>query len=135
MGMYTEFHFNVELVKNVPDQVLDILRYMAGDTPYEPTDLPDHALFRTQRWGSLMLGDSYYFSMKPASQVRYDDISRCWYLDVRSNLKNYGGEIQEFLNWIMPHVDASTECLGYYRYEESDDPTLIYKNKTVEVGR
>lgn len=59
-----------------------------------------------------------------ASDLVYD---QGWYINVRCNLKNYDGEIGAFLDWIMPWVFAGPECLGYYRYESDDHPTLIYR--------
>lgn len=128
MGMYTEFHFNTELVKDTPRQVLDTLAYMTGQSQLEPSSAPDHPLFTTGRWNSMLGSSSYYFALSPASSVDWDDIAKCHYLHVRCNFKNYGGEIEHFLDWIMPWVEAGTECLGYYRYEENDHPTLIYRN-------
>jgi len=77
--------------------------------------------------------DSYYFNADTISTCRWDDISNSYYLCIRSNLKNYDGEIRKFLDWIKQFVDAGIgEFLGFYRYEEDDDPTLIYYNITKE---
>lgn len=127
MGMYTELHFNAELKRDVPEPVLAALRHMVGDEEAEPAMLPDHPLFRTERWPHMLQCDSYYFPADTHSTLRLDDIATAWYLCVRSNLKNYDGEIGKFLDWVLPYVSANTECLGYYRYEDTDDPTLIYK--------
>ena len=47
---------------------------------------------------------------------------------MRCDLKNYENEIEDFLAWIKPHLDASEgEYLGHTRYEEDPLPTfLIY---------
>ena len=55
-----------------------------------------------------------------------------WCLTGSSNLKNYGGEINKFLLWIAPYLHTGAdykEFLGFTRYEEDDDPTLIYNEK------
>ncbi len=44
MGMYTEFHYNTELKRNVPESVIEILRYMLGKNKTKPK-LPEHGLF------------------------------------------------------------------------------------------
>lgn len=131
MGMYTELHFNAELVRDVPPNVIDVLRLMTGVADHEPTPspLPDHALFRTQRWSGMLLCSSYYFPLSVATSVDFDDIAKRYYLRVRCNLKDYDGEIDHFLDWIRPYVDADDECLGYYRYEEDPHPTLIYRDR------
>lgn len=132
MGMYTELHFNAELVRKPPQQVLDVLGYMTGAVETKPPTLPDHALFGTERWEGMLLCSSYYFPLSTASSIDWDDIANSHYLRVRCNLKNYGGEIEKFLDWVMPYVNAGDECLGYYRHEEDPHPTLIYKHETEE---
>ena len=126
MGMYTEFHFNAELKKDTPMEVINDIHaamdcaerdWRASDCPLSNEDL-----------SYLFLSDSFYFPSKTISSLRWCEISGRYFINIRSNLKNYNNEIERFLGWILPYVDASEECLGYYRYESYDDPTLIYKN-------
>jgi hypothetical protein len=127
MGMYTEIHFNSELREDTPEEVIEILKYMVGDSEEEPTRLPDHELFKTPRWGIMLRCDSYYFDADTHSTLRYDDISKSYYLCIRSNLKNYDDEIGKFVDWIMPYLNKHDgEFLGFSRYEENDEPELIY---------
>ena len=49
-----------------------------------------------------------------------------YFLNVRCNLKNYHEEIEKFMNWLCPYIETEG-FLGYMRYEECDNPTLIYK--------
>lgn len=130
MGMYTEFHFNVELAKDVPAEVLAILHAMAGTKESAdkiPSPLPDHALFKSERWRWMLLCDSYYFHAETNSTLTFDDNGDDWRLCVRCNLKNYDDEIAHFVDWITPYLAALPgEFLGFSRYEESDIPTLIY---------
>lgn len=127
MGMYTELHYNAELVSDVPESVLAVLRYMLGMRNNAP-ELPDHPLFRTSRWHIMLTCDSYYFAADTHSTLRWDEIGDCWYLCVRSNLKNYDQEIERFIEWVDPYVEAGEgEFLGFYRYEESENPTVIRK--------
>ncbi|MHB8152850.1 MAG: hypothetical protein ACYDG3_07260 [Bacillati bacterium] len=72
-------------------------------------------------------------------------------MSFRSNLKNYDNEIEQFLAWIQPYIEAHSVSVGddnfflvgYTRYEEDADPTLIYfgaydmqgKQKHVYQGR
>lgn len=127
MGMYTELHFNAQLKRDTPKQVIDTLAYMNWQVQDEPSILPKHELFGKSRWDFMLRCSSSYFALSPASSVDWDEDSRCYYLHVRCNLKNYNDEIESFLDWIMPYIDSGGECLGYYRYEEENDPTLIYK--------
>lgn len=125
MGMYTEIHFNSELKQNLPEDVVNILQYMI-DSKNEPV-LPDHEFFMCDRWRSLFRMDSYYFDADTHSTLRFDEISHAYYLCVRANLKNYDSEIEKFLDWITPYLAKDEgEFLGFYRYEENEQPILIY---------
>lgn len=127
MGMYTELHFNSELKKDLPENVLKTLQYMI-DHENDPTDLPEHELFECDRWTMLFTCDSYYFDADTYSTLRFDKISNAYYLCVRANLKNYNSEIEKFIDWIDPYLEKfEGEFLGFYRYEEDEQPTLIYK--------
>lgn len=123
MGMYTEFHFNAEVQDD--DDVLAVLRYMVDDGP-EPAPLPNHLLFSTGRWRRMLRGDSYYFDADTHSTLRAD-YQGGQYLCIRCNLKNYDGEIEKFIDWITPHLKKHEgDFLGFYRYEETEQPTLIH---------
>ena len=127
MGMYTEIHFNSELKSDTPEDVINILKYMVGDLDDEPESKPDHELFDDTRWGFMLQCDSYYFDADTHSTIRFDSISNSYYLCIRSNFKNYGNEIELFIEWIKPYLDKTKgEFLGFSRYEETEEPTLIY---------
>lgn len=127
MGMYTAIHFNSEL--NIPKEcgVAEVLKYMVGGRETEP-ELPEHLLFKTERWRFMLQCDSYYFDEDTHSTLRWDEISEAYYLCIRSNLKNYDSEIEQFIKWIMPYCATKQDgdFLGFYRYEEDEEPTLIY---------
>lgn len=129
--MYTEFIFASEIKKETPENIISILKNMTtGDIHYEDNiEIPDHEFFKCSRWKSLFRMDSYYFDGETMSKLTYDNISKSYYLTVRSNLKNYDGEIDKFLNFIstyLPHKIEEDDLLGYSRYEESREPRLIY---------
>lgn len=118
MGMYTELHLNARLLETTPPEVLDILRYMVGETSVIPKMTPEHPLFSTERWGFMLRCDSYYFAADTHSTLRYDDIAKTNFLCVRTNLKNYDQEIERFVDWITPYLDEfDGEFLGFMRYE------------------
>lgn len=132
MGMYTEFVFAAKLKRDVPKQVIDTLRWMV-DSDEPPKELPDHPLFSYGMRTEYMLRcDSYYFNGKSGVSFEFDDISNAYYLTVRTNLKNYGDEIEEFIDWINPYLDTyGGDFLGYYLYEELSIPNLIYSDKVI----
>ena len=65
----------------------------------------------------------FYFDGQTDSTIKND---QGWYLTVRCSFKNYDDEIELFLDWLAPYIETYG-FLGYHRYEEFDDPTLIYK--------
>jgi len=132
--MYTELNFAVVLKKNTPGCVIEAIQSMIdGDGTYN--EMPDHPFFNTDRWRHLFLSDSYYFDGDMHSSFRFDKISNQYVLTVRSNLKNYCFEIEMFLNFLCPYMDTYG-FIGYERYEEFDDPSLIYnENGVVYIGK
>lgn len=127
MGMYTELVLGIEIEDN--DKIIQTLRYMLGETEYQPVD--DHELFKTGRWDYMLKCDSYYFDGQTDSKLYMDDLyedNPKFYLNVRCNLKNYNSEINKFLDWLNPYI-KTFGFLGYLRYEEDEDPTLIYKTE------
>ena len=125
MGMYTHLVLNVTLTKDTPQEVIDTINYMVGNTEEKPPE-QNHELFETDRWDFCLRCDSAYFMGQTNSifTKQYDD----WELTVNSNVKNYCGEYEKFLDYIQPYIRFN-EFLGFIRYEEWDHPTLIYNTK------
>lgn len=125
MGMYTELYLSCGLKRDIPDEVLKILKYLFDPKCSElVSSFPDHMFFKCARWEAIGRSSSYYFVPMPTSNLYFDGRDR--YLTTRSDLKNYSGEISNFLDWIMPYIDACEgDHLGHYRYEEDAAPTLI----------
>lgn len=143
MGMYTEIVAALELrgghgqsAEAPPQSIIDVLHFLTGYDDSAALDVPDHPFFSRRGWRSVLRTDSYYFPGDTRSTFRYDEIAKSWFLTVRSNLKNYDGEIEQFLDWIAPYTepndvrDDGLFFVGYMRYEEDPDPTLIYFDTT-----
>lgn len=129
MGMYTELNIGVNLRSDTPENIIDILNYMlSGAFGIIEPETTNHRLFLTERWRIMLVCDSYYFDGHTDSSMVRDDITNEYELNVRSNLKNYDSEIKQFLDFIQPYL-VSDGFLGYMRYEDDDDPTLIYNDK------
>lgn len=128
MGMYTELNIGVNLSSETPKNIIDILEYMLGDNENDEIETTSHPLFLTDRWRYMLRCDSYYFDSRTDSSMSKDDITKRYELNVRCNLKNYDNEIDFFLNFIQPYLDTYG-FLGYTRYEEYDEPTLIYNTE------
>lgn len=120
MGMYTELVLGVEIEPN--ESILSVLKYMLGDAD-DYGEHYYHDLFTTKRWQIMLRCGSAYFDGQPDSKL-FEDYGE-YYLNVRCNLKNYCCEIEEFLDWLRPYIKTDG-FIGYMRYEEHYDPTLIY---------
>lgn len=127
MGMYTAFHFASELKKDTPKEVIEILKFMDRQKEECPKQLPEHNFFKCNRWGYLFTMSSYYFDAKTSHFFEFDVITDSYFLTVTSNLKNYDNEIELFIDWIHPYLAKyDGDFLGYSRYEETEEPTLLY---------
>ena len=130
MGMYTEIYVKAVLKEDVDDNVINILKYMLGmdDVELEDLEIPSHSLFATGRWHYMLRSGSYYHIPYTIKLFEYNDISENYSLVVRSDFKNYQGEIGKFFDWITPYVekDGDKTFIGYSLYEEDYEPTLYY---------
>jgi len=125
MGMYTEICCKIRFDENLDDTIVNTLKYMVGGSGEEPDNLPNHDLFKTDRWHSMLRSSSYYHIPKSNMDFFYDDISKSWYLIGRSDLKNYHDEIELFFDWVKYYCEYSDEFIGYSLYEESNEPSIF----------
>lgn len=140
MGMYTEL--NIEVTVNPEDATtLALLQAMVnGDEATltlleEAGKLPDYNLFKVSpRWKWMLRSDSFSFNHVADSSLHdryayYDErpegteLERT--LNIRCDLKNYNDDIELFIEWIHTFT-LSRGFVGYMRYEENRNPTLIY---------
>lgn len=78
MGMYTEIYVNVDLKKETPDEIIQVLKAMCGQLDREKENevfenLPD-------RWLGLFYNGSYYVPSTSCRFLRFDNISNRWSL-------------------------------------------------------
>ena len=128
MGMYTELLLKAEVEDETPPQVMRVLEYFFKGGP-EPESLPDHPLFEKPRWEMIGRSSSYYHIPWPDGGMGRGGAERgTWYIFSRSDLKNYDGEIEAFLDWSRPYLRPATgSCLGWTWYEEAEHPTMILR--------
>lgn len=126
MGMYTELNIGVKICPT--PTVEQKLNYMLGEDTEDV--YIEHPLFTDQtRWESMLLSDSYYFDYRSDSKLFIDNLypdEPMYFLNVLCNLKNYNEGIEKFMDWLCPYIETKG-FLGYKRYEEDKNPTLIYK--------
>lgn len=120
MGMYTEFFFRAELRKETPPELVDWLANAlnpGGLGAVEPFD--DDPFFTCPRWQATFWSISYSHPPGESNFWPSDGIRQACIV-IHSSLKNYGSEIEAFVDWIKPWVSAFPgEFLGYSLYEDS----------------
>lgn len=142
MGMYTEIYVNVDLVKDTPQDVIDLLRCMcrtvsakhlydkpcpvdASEIEYNSDRYNEIMSQYPDRFSSLFCNCSYYTPNTSVAELSYDGISNQWSLLGKGDIKNYDGEIEKFFKLIAPY--AENNFIGYSRYEECESPSLYFK--------
>lgn len=152
MGMYTELLLKARLKCDMPQDALTVLHYLF-DKPEETdyytlqddyrkirTKLQktwfsqeeikehfwqpaiDHAFFQCPWWRDIANCCSCYHTPEV-----FNYLAKSKYIFTRCDLKNYHGEIEQFLEWIKPYLDQQEgDCIGWYWYEEDRSPTLLY---------
>lgn len=124
MGMYTELIFGASLKQSTPENIIEELKFLTGLTSYKPkaSSLPFEL--------NPLSGASYYFGVSESvTRMRYDEISKCWVISSRANIKNYENEIESFLEWIKPHIESGSgkrEMYAVTMYEEDSEPKIYY---------
>jgi hypothetical protein len=129
MGMYTELVFGARLKESAPLHIIEMLKVIFDINkrlPEKYSDWDD----KFPDIGSIPFGGSYYFAVQNShSRLSFDDISKDWTITIRCNIKNYYDQIQNFIDWISPHIEGSgdnDDFLGYSLYEEDKEPKLIW---------
>ena len=121
MGMYTEIYVNVDLVKTCPDHAVNVLKAMCGEG--DKSDLDGTPVM----WAYLFNDGSYYTPNTQCKSLTWDENDGRYSLLGKGDIKNYGGEIEQFFEWLRPFVEGEEgDFIGYMRYDDDREPTLIY---------
>ena len=132
MGTYTEIIFGAKLKKDTPEEIIGtIYDLILCNTIDEFKYVPDHNFFKTSRWWLLQSGGSYYFPGRMEPKFYKDTFSKTYFLHFRTNIKNYGQEIELFLDWIKQYIDSGSGIGNFYAivcHEEQKEPTIYYLN-------
>ena len=121
MGMYTELLLKCEVnEKKMHGADLDYFRFITGQTKECPQNFPDHEFFTKDRCKFMFTHSSFYHHPSPI--MSYCD----GYLFCRIDIKNYEGEIEAFLDWILPVIAMNGyDTQGWIWPEYADNPTLL----------
>ena len=121
MGMYTQLFLDLTLKKDIPTEIIDVLNGMVnGDCDYWKDK---------QRLNWCFNSSSYYFNNNHYSHLIFDKIGEDYRLLVLCDFKNYDNEIETFIDWLLPFIEddyIGDDFIGYHRYEEDREPTLLY---------
>src|SRR5258708_20151596 len=107
MSECTELSLDAKLRKDIPKEILAILRYMlesaegGATTPSLPD--PDEPLFATKLWRVLLRTDAANLSYRRSS-LRYDETFAAHVLCVQCSLPNDDELIEKFIDWVMPYL-------------------------------
>lgn len=119
MGNYTEIFINTDLKEDTPANVIQILEVMCG-LSYNLLPLQH----KPARWLKMFSNNSYYTSNIACSRLSYDEAAGYYSLLCKGDIENFNSEIEEFFEFISPWCDD--DFIGYYRYEDSREPILVY---------
>lgn len=111
MGDYTELVMGFSLKSDTDKEIIELLKYKLEN--------------------DLNKQSEYFGINYSQNTITFDELFDQYIVSIRCSLKNYNHQVQDFIEWIMPHVKSGSgenELLGYYIYEEEESPTLIYKN-------
>jgi len=119
MGMYTELRFKAVFLDCTPKEVIDNI----GDL--SASEVKSDSVFFGSR--NVLRGASAYFDESFCKFYNNED--GLYVLDSKANIKNYLGEIQDFINYVKPFVAFGLLKDGAFssiEYEEDDRPTYLY---------
>tara|TARA_R100001480_G_C4732518_1_gene181150 strand:- start:741 stop:1124 length:384 start_codon:yes stop_codon:yes gene_type:complete len=122
MGHYTEIYINADLKEETPQEVINVLAAMCSKN-----DKEDSLKDKPGRWSYLFGNGSYYTPLTSCANLTFDDIGGHYSILGKGDIKNYEDEIEEFFAFIKPWCED--EFIGYYRYEEQREPTLVYTDE------
>lgn len=129
MGMYTTMILDLTLDKDVPHELIDIIKFLSGglknrfENSIELKKFKDHAFFKCERWadvGMVMQDHSKYrnWSYDGFSTKLTNNPDGSYHLESISVIKNYDSELENFLDLIHGYAVHDREVYGWYGYEE-----------------
>ncbi len=132
MTLFTELVLAVEFTPDTPDEVINWLRFVIDEHDpliTQPVKRPEHPVFKERKAAAPVYLDLFHGSsdrFPGASTCRFElqESSGTYHLTLRSAVKNYQREVEAFLMFLMPYVQA-TGLVGYFRKEIDELPSLI----------
>lgn len=145
MGAFQELVLACDLKPAVPQQVIDVLKYMINlrgelNPQEQPKAIPmfDHPLFTQypERLHFMLRGEAYYLPGIPFSELVFDELFKYYKFTSRTMIKSGGWVAAFFLLWLAPYVETKG-FVGYTRYDELPDliDLIYFENGEVFYNR
>ena len=129
--MYTEFIFEAELSKDTPKGLIDAFTTVSRkDTGIEVTSNKLEISNFIEKFDLNMLVNccsAYFPAQQSFFNMYYNKYSDTYGIFIRSDLKNYEQQINEFLEFIKPYIImgcGSNDIYAYVLYELDERPTI-----------
>lgn len=135
MGDYTEAIIGCKLKESTPQEIIDTIQWMCDEERNKNNDIPANLPAGDRTSWMFWSAGSYYFGTTYCPPVfRKDDICDRWCLMARFNIKNYTREIENFLEWLKPHVDQGIGARDIYAIVtfETGEPQLYALHETTD---
>lgn len=121
--MYTQLKIGANLKKDVPNEIIEVLKYMCA-MENTMNKFPFEHPHRWRLEHLFIRGSSYFES--PWHNLIFNADEGAWTLHASCNIKNYNGELQVFIEWFTPFVgsgfldeDGTFATIFYEEWEES----------------
>ena len=129
MGMFTELILGCSLTKDLPKECVD-----AFNNCINSSDIIIDDFSKKYKLMDICYSESAYFGS--SSNCKFEEYPDYYQLSIRSNLKNYFQEIENFLDYLKPYVLLGSGINNFYAivtYEEDSYPTIWFKDKTINL--
>lgn len=127
--MFTELILGCSLTKDLPKECVNALNNCINSSDVIIDDFS-----KKYELMDICYSESAYFGS--SSNCKFEEYPDYYQLSIRSNLKNYFQEIENFLNYLKPYVLLGSGINNFYAivtYEEDSYPTIWFKDKTVNL--
>ena len=121
MGHYTTLNLRL-YIKNQPE-CIEVLKYMVS----KERSSQKHPFFQTERWQHLLNQDSCAVA---GIETKFEPelFGQDYFLATHVSIKNYGGEIEQFLNWLSAYAYSGSNkhtVVGYIQEEDAESVSLL----------
>lgn len=128
MGYYTEFQGMLSLRKDTPSSITSLIDVCINEPSVENIPLPAHQFFSCNRWKSIFSNSAFMDAIPYFIKIH----NGYYKLFISCCLKDYDGEIGEFIDWITPYIAGRKKktYIGWRKGEDQQDRYYIHVDKS-----